>query len=422
MSSTHASVATFDDVYRFTPQKIVDCTSINDVRAAVRDAAAAGLRVRVMGSGYSWAPHVLTPGICIRLSRLNRIHRIDGTRKTILVDAGARLGDVSRALAAHHLCLPSLSFCPEVTIGGAVATGTHGTSPNWGTLSDFVRTIRIVLASGEVRDFGPDSAPEEMRAARAAVGMLGVIVQLELQAIAMPWVRFSELHMDLASFRLSCATMVAQYDHLWVHWTLGEDKIRAECLECRNAPTPGFHRYVEGGNGCWRPVPRLANRVYWHGLALAKNVLARSGLSSDGTPQPAAHPRKVWMSMQYGVAAAQMQTTIDLIRNSDFAREHAGRIVELKFLKGDTASHLGPNADGDAVLFNIWWLVDENIKFKTFDNFESVMRRIHARPHWGKLHRGPDRDYMQQAYPKWNAFETVRSRFDPLQVFSIFAA
>src|SRR5205807_1963818 len=164
-------------------------------------ATSAGLRVRAMGFGNSWAAHVVTPDVLVNLCKLNRIHTIDTVNKTVVVDAGVRLGNLTRALAERSLSLPSLSFLPDVTIGGAVATATHGTSPNWGTLSDFVRSMDVVLASGEVKKFGPESSPDELRAGRVAIGMLGVIVRLELQVVDRPWVRFLQEFMDLTTLR-----------------------------------------------------------------------------------------------------------------------------------------------------------------------------------------------------------------------------
>jgi hypothetical protein len=124
--------------------------------------------------------------------------------------------------------------------------------------------------------------------------------------------------------------------------------------------------------------------------------------------------------MQYGVPASQMEMAIERIRSSDFAAQNHGRVIEFKFLKGEDLSFLGPNCDGDAVLFNLWWLVDETNKLNAFDAFEETMRSIHARPHWGKYHRPPSREYMQATYPRWAEFEAVRKRFDPAGTFSIF--
>ncbi len=424
---TSRTITTYEDVWKFKPRHVVESASVDDIRSAVTEAAASGLRVRAIGAGSSWASHLVTRDVCVSLRKLNKIHNIDLVNKTVTVDAGVRLGDLSRALADNNLSLPSLSFFPDVTVGGAVATATHGTSPHWGSLSDFVRSMHIVLASGEVRKFGPESPPEELRAARVAIGMLGVIVRLELQAVDQPWVRFSELTMDLETFPARLPAILSQYEHVWAHWTLGEDTVRVECLEARKEKSDGFHRY----NAIWRPSSRLLvqllnrcgistssllqlrDRFLWF-MKSARRRGTSSKLKPDG-----AHS-KVFMSMQYGVPASQMEMAIDLIRNSNFAAQNHGRVVEFKFLKGEDLSYLGPNCDGDAVLFNLWWLVDEPNKFSVFDSFEETMQSIHARPHWGKFHRPPSREYMQTAYPRWAEFESVWKRFDPGETFSIF--
>jgi len=374
------TITTYEDVWKFKPRHVVESASVDDIRSAVAEAAASGLRVRAIGAGSSWASHLVTRDVCVSLRKLSKIHNIDLINKTVTVDAGVRLGDLSRA-----------------------------------------------LASGEVRKFGPDSQPEELRAARVAIGMLGVIVRLELQAVDLPWVRFSELTMNLETFPARLPAILSQYEHVWAHWTLGEDTVRVECLEARKEKTDGFHRY----NAIWRPASRvlvqllnrcgistssllqLRDRFYWF-MKSARRRGASSSLKPDGVHG------KVFMSMQYGVPASQMEMAVDRIRNSNFAAQNRGRVVEFKFLKGKDLSYLGPNCDGDAVLFNLWWLVDEPNKLDVFDSFEETMQSIHARPHWGKFHRPPSREYMQATYPRWAEFEAVRSRFDPGGMFSIF--
>jgi L-gulonolactone oxidase len=73
------------------------------------------------------------------------------------------------------------------------------------------------------------------------------------------------------------------------------------------------------------------------------------------------------------------------------------------------------------VLFNLWWCVGQDVGLAVFDTFEQSMKSIKARPHWGKLHRAPDIEYMKSAYPRWSDFEAVRARFDPGRTFSIFS-
>jgi L-gulonolactone oxidase len=418
-------IVTYEDVWKFKPRHVVEPASIDEIRSAVVEADTAGLRVRAMGFGSSWAAHVMTRDVCVSLSKLNRIHNIDVVNKTVVVDAGVRLGDLSRALAVHKLSLPSLSFLPDVTVGGAVTTASHGTSPHWGILSDFVRSMDVVLASGEVKRFGPDSPPDEFRAARVAVGMLGVIVRLELQAVDQPWVRFSQEFMDLASLRTRLPALLSKYEHVWVHWTLGEDRVMVELLEKGTSQGDGFNRYT----AVWRPsnrvIVQILNRV---GISTSSLLqlrdrclgLLRSARSGGAVSALRGDHGKVFMSMQYAVPSSQADMAIDRIRNSEFAARNPGRVVEMKFVKGGDLSYLGPNCDGDAVGFNLWWLVDEPVKLTVFEGFEETMKSMNARPHWGKFHNPPSVHYMQAAFPRWAEFEAIRNRFDPKGTFSIF--
>jgi predicted dehydrogenase len=394
-------IATFNGVWRFNPKHVVDCGSIPEVCSAVKEAVSAGLRIRTMGMANSWASELLTSDVCIGLRRLNRIHRVDVTRRTALVEAGVRLGDLNRVLAAHGLCLPSLPFNPNVTVGGAVSTATHRTSPNWGTLSDFVASLKLIPPSGDIKELGPASPPEELRAARAAVGMLGVIVEVEFEATAMPFVRLTNLRMDLPTFLGEMPTLLSRYEHLWAHWILGENSVQIECLESRPQPDKDFHPYVIGDSGSWAS-------------------LRTSPPASSFLTVTKGESRQVWMSVQYGLALSQIGMAIDRIRASNFAQTYAGRIVEMKFLKASDRTFLGFNCGHDSVLFNIWWMVDESMRYDVFSSFESTMRELRARPHWGKFHRLPGPGYLKEAYSLWGEFEEVRSRFDPSGTFSIF--
>lgn len=406
-------VDTYAGVWTFTPQHTVDCACIADVSAGVVAAVSGGLRVRAIGNGLSWAPYVATADVCLRMSGLNRIRHLDLLRKTVVVDAGARLGDLSRVLSAHGLTLPSLSFLSDASVGGAVATATHGTSPRWGTLSDSIRSMKLVLASGNVKHLGRNSPPEELRAARVSLGMLGIVVELELQAIEMPWVRFNKKTMSLNAFLTQRRLIFSKFEHVWVEWTLGRDEIVVKSLETRSEPARGFHRYVTDDNAYWENPHLLMQAVN-----RARRVLRPAKKVWRSLRRAPLIRRQVWMSMQYGVSLERLDEAIGSIRGSDVPNTHAGRVVQLKFLRGSDQSFLGPNADGDAVLFNLYWLVDDVDKHTVFNSFERVMRGLNAKPHWGKFHRALDQEYMQAAYRHWSDFQSIRSKFDPVGTFS----
>jgi L-gulono-1,4-lactone dehydrogenase len=408
---------TSGDFLSYQPRKVVDCSDVEDVSNAVAAAGRSGLKVRAFGNGYSQGPEIVTDDVAIRLGGLKRIGRLDPVTKTVVVGAGVRLGDLTRFLAESGLSLPSLPFLTECSIGAAVATGTHGTSPRWGTISDFVHSLTMVLASGEIRKIDQSSRPGEWRAANVSVGWLGIIVELELQAMAMPRVRFEELSMTIDDFLVRLPRLAERYEHIWAHWTFGADMVVLKCLETSVEGQKGFRPYVDGDAPYWGDQSAKSS-----GLRRAKAAVRR--IASYYPPLERAakslrgeRPREVWVTMQYSLDASQAPLAIERLRASDFARLNPGRVLEMKFLKASEQSYLGPNSGRDAVLFNAFWFVDQAIKMSVFDLFEDVMMRLGGRPHWGKLHKRQDIEYLRRIYPDWDKFETVRAKFDPDQIF-----
>jgi FAD/FMN-containing dehydrogenase len=68
------------------------------------------------------------------------------------------------------------------TIGGAVATGLHGSSPRFDSvLASRVRSIELVDSAGNLRSFSKGTTPAaQWRALTANAGMVGMVTQLRL--------------------------------------------------------------------------------------------------------------------------------------------------------------------------------------------------------------------------------------------------
>jgi L-gulonolactone oxidase len=408
----------YGDFLSFQPRRVVDCASVEDVSNAVAAADRSGLKVRAFGNGYSQGPEIFVDDMAIRLRGLNRIQRLDRVTSRVVVEGGVRIGELTRFLAEAGLSLPSLPFLTECSIGAAVATATHGTSPRWGTVSDSVQSLAIVLPSGEVKTINSSSTSEERRAANVAVGWLGIIVEVELQAIKMPWVRFEELSMTVDDFLVRMPNLAERYEHIWGHWSFGSDNVVLKCLETSGERQKEFRPYVADNGPYWGAQSLKSNRVQqakaaFRRIASRYPALERAAKSVRGEKR-----QEVGVTMQYSVDASQAPLAIERLRASDFAKRNPGRIMEMKFLKGSEQSYLGPNSGHDAVLFNTYWFVDEAIKLSVFDPFEELMMQIGGRPHWGKLHKRQDVAYLRSVFPEWDRFEAVRATFDPNQTFA----
>ncbi len=164
----------------FSPAFAATPRDEEEVAALVRQAAERGAGVRVAGAGHSFTPVVETDGVLLDLRALSGVVGTDSETKRATALAATRIHDFYEPLWKAGLALRNQGDIDTQQIAGAVATGTHGSGTRYTSLSGVVRGVRLVTATGELRDID-DRDPDLLHAAQVAVGMLGVITRLELE-------------------------------------------------------------------------------------------------------------------------------------------------------------------------------------------------------------------------------------------------
>src|SRR6267154_365884 len=127
---------------------------------------------RGAGTGLSGGALAIDRGVVIELARMRQILRIDTANRLAVVQTGLVNSHLSRAVAPYGLYYaPDPSSQPSCTIGGNIAENAGGIHClKYGTTTDHVLRIRVVLAGGEVVDLG---------GARAGYDLLGVFIGSE---------------------------------------------------------------------------------------------------------------------------------------------------------------------------------------------------------------------------------------------------
>ncbi|KAK9791383.1 hypothetical protein WJX73_008541 [Symbiochloris irregularis] len=98
-----------------------------------------------------------------------------GVPQRILLDY---LANYTTPLAPMGYSLPAFTWYIDQTIGGAVATGSHGSSLWYGGLASQVVRIEMALANGTLANFSESRNAHLWHAAQVGVGRLGVITEL----------------------------------------------------------------------------------------------------------------------------------------------------------------------------------------------------------------------------------------------------
>ncbi|HEY7011010.1 MAG TPA: FAD-binding protein, partial [Jatrophihabitantaceae bacterium] len=83
-------------------------------------------RLHALGTGHSFNRIADSTGDLVSLSDLDVPVTIDEQAQTVDVGAGTRYGELTTEVQEHGWALHNLGSLPHISVGGACATGTHG--------------------------------------------------------------------------------------------------------------------------------------------------------------------------------------------------------------------------------------------------------------------------------------------------------
>src|SRR5437867_11396076 len=109
---------------RCTPVTVEHPATKDELVRVVKQAAAAGRTVKVVGAGHSFTDIACTDGVQVVLDRYRRLLSVDRDRQQVTVQAGIPIEVLNVELDRHGLALPNLGDIAYQSIAGAVATAT----------------------------------------------------------------------------------------------------------------------------------------------------------------------------------------------------------------------------------------------------------------------------------------------------------
>lgn len=162
---------------------IVKVRSEDDVRAALRFARQHGLKITPAGSRHSMGGQSFSQrGLVLDMKGLNAID-IDGTDKVLHVESGAIWKDIQARLDEEGLAVKAMQSINLFTVGGTLSVNAHGIAHDPGQIAPTVRSMRVMLSSGEVRRASPTENTELFGAVLGGYGLVGVILDVELDIV-----------------------------------------------------------------------------------------------------------------------------------------------------------------------------------------------------------------------------------------------
>jgi len=356
--------------------------------------------IRPLGTRHSFSAVADSSGALVSTEHLTRIVEIG--EGWVTVEGGIRYGELVRALDEHGLALANLASLPHISVGGAIATGTHGSGVQNRTLSAAVSAIDLVTATGAIvtlrrGDPGFDGAV-------VALGALGLAARVTLDAVPafdvrqhvfdlLPWSAvessLDEILGGAYSVSLFTTWAEAGVEQVWVKTTAAID---AEAGWFGAAPARSARNPVPGS-----APENCTEQLGAPGPAGERLPHFRLGFTPSGGDE---------LQTEYVVAREHGPEVIRALRRLGPAITPLLLISEIRTIAADTL-WLSPCYERDGIAFHFTWKpLDAEVR-AVLPRIEAALAPFDARPHWGKV-------FLEApAYPKLGAFRELRARLDP---------
>lgn len=361
-----------------------------------------------LGSAHSFSPVAVTHGVHIDTTGLPAAIHVDGL--TASVSAGTTYAELGRHLHAQGLGLAAMASLPHITIGGAIATGTHGSGDAIGTLSSAVTGLQLVTADGTVR-WIRRGVDHDFAACVVGIGALGVVTRVELEVeptYDVAQTVFAGLDLDVVEERFDDVFASATSVSVFTRWRPEPD---AQLWLKRRLDREG----AWDGGPAFGVAPRSAPL---HPLEQLDPVHCNP---QGGEPGPwherLPHFRAEFtpsagdeIQAEYLLPRSRAVEAIRMLRTLHARITPLLHVTEIRTMRGDDL-WLSPAYDAETVGIHFTWHRDDRI-YQVLPAIEEILLPLGARPHWGKVSVASPAQLLT-AYPKLTDFLHLRAQMDP---------
>lgn len=203
------------------PAEIYRPERVSEAHALVSQAPQNSLIARGLGRSYGDA--ALNAGGAVLLDiRLNRFASFDPSTAILDCEGGASLQEIINTFLPRGFFPPVTPGTQYVTVGGAIAADVHGKNHHRdGSLGEFVQSLDLLTAGGEILRCARDLEPELFWATLGGMGLTGIILSarillrpVESAYIAVEYQKAGNLDQTLAAF--ADADSRFQYSVAWI--------------------------------------------------------------------------------------------------------------------------------------------------------------------------------------------------------------
>ena len=394
--------------YRYSTDKVLQPATTAEAQDAVRSVVS----LRSLGTRHSFNGIADSTTAQISTLKLNDV-RFDPGGRTVTVGAGIRYGDLATQLDAKGLALHNMASLPHISVGGSVATATHGSGMGNGNLATQVRAIEFVAADGQVHTLWRDKDGDRFAGAVVGLGALGVVTHLtlavqptyEMTQIVYQDLPFNELEHHLGDI-MGAGYSVSLFTD-WQRGRAGEVWIKRRVDQGgAAAPLPTFY-------GASLATKKL-HPIVDHPAEACTDQLNTVGLWYERLPHfklnftPSSGQEiqsEFFVPFDRGYEAIRaVETLRDRITPHLF-------ITELRAIAADDL-WMSMAYKRPSLAIHFTWKPETDAVLELVPQIEATLAPFGARPHWAKVFT-MEAKAVDPLYSRLNDFRALTAEFDP---------
>lgn len=378
-------------------------------------------KIRAVGAGHSFSGLVPTDETMLSMARFRGISHINLETKEVTAGAGTRLAALCDGLEEKKLGMINMPDINTQSLAGAIATSTHGTGQQFGSLSSYVTGLTLVTAAGETLKCSATENKDVFDAARCNIGSLGIITDItmkirdsyylkersEMFSIDEAFEKMEEMRLAKRHFE---AYGLPHANHVLIIEFTEVSKEESDANKVEGETSDAYETFRTLADVI-DTVPFLRGAV----MSIAPRTVGveeRYGVWN----KVFGNVRDMrFNEMEYTVPAedglACFREVLDTIKEKNIDVIFP---IEYRYIKEDDV-WLSQFYKRPGAAISVHNFHDKPYK-SYFNEMEAIFDRYQGRPHWGKIHTKTERDFAA-LYPRWEDFKTLREELDPSRRF-----
>jgi FAD/FMN-containing dehydrogenase len=184
ISFAHSVLAneTVNDVTQLNPiivDNVVKPTTLDEISKLVSNHKGF---ISIGGGRFSQGGQIATDNsLFIDMRNFNRILNLDIENKAITVEAGITWRKILEEIDSKGLSMKVMQSYSNFTVGGSLSVNVHGRYVGQGAIIRTVKSIKLVMADGSIRNASRAENPDLFFATIGGYGGIGIIVEATLQ-------------------------------------------------------------------------------------------------------------------------------------------------------------------------------------------------------------------------------------------------